>query len=177
MKTEKRIRLRAPEPEDLDVLLSIENDEKLWEVGTATGPYSGYQMKRYLAEMQNDIYIDRQLRLMIQHETAGVAGIIDLCTFDPRHSRAEVGLVVREDMRRQGVAREALEMLERHCFGLLGIHQLYAYVPRQNTPSLALFRSAGYAEVAALKDWVKTGSKFQDAVLFQKINSGNGLVE
>ena len=177
MKTEKRIRLRAPEPEDLDVLLSIENDEKLWEVGTATGPYSRYQMKRYLAEVQNDIYIDRQLRLMIQHETAGVAGIIDLCTFDPRHSRAEVGLVVREDMRRQGVAREALEMLERHCFGLLGIQQLYAYVPRQNTPSLALFRSAGYAEVAVLKDWVKTGSKFQDAVLFQKINSGNGLVE
>lgn len=166
----KRIVLRAPEPEDLEALLAVENDERLWEVGTATGPYSRFQMKRYLTDVQNDLYADRQLRLMIQHEREGVVGIIDLCYFDPRHNRAEIGLVVREDMRRKGIAHEALRRLERHCFCLLGIHQLYAYVLSDNVPSLGLFRASGYEETARLKDWVKTGSVYRDVCLFQKIN-------
>ena len=170
METDGRISLRAPEPEDLDVLLAIENDGQLWEIGTATGPYSRYQMKRYLSEVQNDIYADRQLRLMVQHETEGVVGIIDLCSFDPRNNRAEIGLVIRGDMRGQGIAREALDILEHHCFVLLGIHQLYAYVPENNSSSLRLFQSAGYERSGELKDWVKAGSGFCDVFLFQKMN-------
>ena len=89
------ISLRAPEPEDLEVMLSFENDAALWELGTATGPYSRYQMKRYIAESQNDLYADGQLRLMIVCEEQGVAGIVDVFSFDARHNRAEVGVVVR----------------------------------------------------------------------------------
>ena len=84
------ISLRAPEPEDLEVMLSFENDAALWELGTATGPYSRYQMKRYIAESQNDLYADGQLRLMIVCEGQGVAGIVDVFSFDARHNRAEV---------------------------------------------------------------------------------------
>ena len=83
------ISLRAPEPEDLEVMLSFENDAALWELGTATGPYSRYQMKRYIAESQNDLYADGQLRLMIVCEGQGVAGIVDVFSFDARHNRAE----------------------------------------------------------------------------------------
>ena len=92
------ISLRAPEPEDLEVMLSFENDAALWELGTATGPYSRYQMKRYIAESQNDLYADGQLRLMIVCEKQGVAGIVDVFSFDARHNRAEVGIVVRKDL-------------------------------------------------------------------------------
>ncbi len=166
----EQITLRAPEPEDLGVLLAIENDVRLWRVGTATGPYSRFQMKQYLSRTENDIYTDKQLRLMIQHATEGVVGIIDLCDFSPRHNRAEVGLVVREDMRGRGIAREALRCLEKHCFGLLGIHQLYAYVPADNLPSLNLFGSSGYEKTARLKDWIRTGTVYQDVCLFQKMN-------
>ncbi len=170
------VSLRAPEPEDLEVMLSFENDAALWELGTATGPYSRYQMKRYIAESQNDLYADGQLRLMIvceeqgvagivdvfsfdaRHNRAevgivyiaesqndlyadgqlrlmivceeqGVAGIVDVFSFDARHNRAEVGIVVRKDLRGQGVAQAALSLLESHCFSLLGLRQLYAYVP------------------------------------------------
>ena len=170
-----KIVLRAPEPEDLDVLLAIENDERLWPIGTATGPYSRYQMKKYLSETQNDLYADRQLRLMIQHETEGVARIIDPFNFDPRHNRAEVGLMVREDMRGHGIAREALFRIERHCFALLGLRQLYAYVPADNVPCLHLFRSSGFKEVARLEDWIRTGEEYRDVCLFQKKNPSRSV--
>lgn len=164
------VSLRAPEPEDLEVMLSFENDAALWELSTATGPYSRYQMKRYIAENQNDLYADGQLRLMIVCEEQGVAGIVDVFSFDARHNRAEVGIVVRKDLRGQGVAQAALSLLESHCFSLLGLRQLYAYVPVGNVASRKLFTSAGYTERGILEDWIRVGTSYQDVCFFQKIN-------
>ena len=56
--------LRAMEPEDLDVLYSIENDIELWSAGYTTVPYSRYILHDYIANATCDIYADRQVRLM-----------------------------------------------------------------------------------------------------------------
>lgn len=163
--------LRAPEPEDLEVMLSFENDESIWEQSSATGPYSRYQLKRFLQESQNDLFVDRQLRLMIITSEDEVAGIVDLCTFDPRHNRAEVGIVVRKEFRRQGIGRKALNLLESHSFNLLGIHQLYALVREDNAASLSLFHSCGYQQSGCLKEWYRCGVGFRNVIVFQKFNA------
>ena len=162
--------LRAPEPEDLENMLLFENDRNLWPDSNATGPYSRYQLTKYLSEVQNDVFADRQLRLMIDNKDKGVLGIIDLCTFDPRHNRAEVGIVIRQEMREKGIARRSLELLESHCFRLLGIHQLYAYVRKDNTPCMRLFLSAGYRECGCLHEWFRIGNRYHDVCLLQKFN-------
>lgn len=164
------IRLRAPELEDLDIMMFFENDENLWENGIVTGPYSRYQLKQYIEQNTNDLYADRQLRLMIEHSQAGVVGIVDLCSFDPRHSRAEIGVVVLEEYRCQGIASEALRQLEYHCFSRLGIHQLYAYVHADNEPSLHLFAALGYARTGYLPHWIYTGQGYKDVCLLQKFS-------
>lgn len=161
--------LRAPEPEDLAVMLAMENDAAAWTVGSATGYYSRYQLKRYIAENQNDIYTDRQLRLMVVHPLDGVVAMVDLCSFHPRHNRAEVGVVVRTDRRRQGVGRRALQLLEEHSFTRLGIHQLYAYIAADNVYSLSLFRLEGFAECGCLRQWLYTPVGYQDVYVYQKI--------
>lgn len=165
-----KISLRAPEPEDLSVMAAVENDESMWEVSTTTGPYSRYQLKAYLESSQNDVYADRQLRLMIEHDTDGTVGMIDLCSFDPRHNRAEVGIVVLPGYRRKGVAREALRLMEAHCFNLLGIHQLYAYVLADNTACLQLFLASGYNKSGCLTQWIRTGTVYKDVCIVQKFN-------
>lgn len=43
------IHLRAIEPEDLDVLYTIENDTKVWNVSTTNVPYSRYVLYDYVA--------------------------------------------------------------------------------------------------------------------------------
>lgn len=164
------IRLRALEPSDVDVLMRLENDEELWKNGIVTGPFSRFQLERYIAENTNDIYVDGQLRLVIEHCSGSVAGVIDLCTFDARHSRAEVGIVVLKEFRRRGIARSALSLLERHCFSLLGMHQLYAYVKTSNAACINLFHSAGFNTTGVLKDWLHTGRGYQDVCLLQKMN-------
>ena len=162
------IKLRAPEPEDLEVMLAFENDESIWEQSSATGPYSRYQLKRFLSESQNDLFVDRQLRLMVILSTGEVVGIVDLCSFDPRHNRAEIGVVIRKEYRRQGIGRQALAMLEKHSFNLLGIHQLYALVREDNTSSISLFRSCGSLQVGCLKEWYRSGMGYRNVLVFQK---------
>ena len=89
-----KVTLRAIEPEDLDLLYRIENDVKLWNVGTSNVPYSRYALHDYIAHASGDIYVDRQVRMMIQNEEGKVVGIVDIVNFDPSNRRAELGLVI-----------------------------------------------------------------------------------
>ena len=164
-------RLRAPEPEDLGVMMQFENTPSLWEVSTPTGPYSRFYLKQYIETNKNDLYEDRQLRLMIESPEKRVVGIIDLFNFDPFHSRAEVGIVIGEAHRRQGIGELAIQLLMEHSFQYLGIHQLYAYIDATNEASIRLFKKCGFEEGGYLKGWMRTGHHFRDVVVVQCINS------
>ena len=61
------IKLRAIEPEDLDLLYRIENDVRLWNVGNTNVPYSRYTLHEYVANATDDIYVDRQVRMMVEN--------------------------------------------------------------------------------------------------------------
>lgn len=163
-------RLRAPEPEDLDCMMQFENAPSLWEVSNATGPYSRFYLKQYIETNKNDVFSDRQLRLMIESPEKQVVGIIDLFNFDPFHNRAEVGVVVKEEVRQQGVGYLALELLTIHCFEYLGIRQLYATIDVTNQACRKLFLKCGFEECAYLKDWMRTGNTYRDVVMVQRLN-------
>ena len=73
------MRLRAIEPEDLDLLYQIENDQSLWKVGTTNVPYSRYTLHDYIASSSDDIYADRQVRMIVENdegETVGRPGAV-----------------------------------------------------------------------------------------------------
>ena len=161
------IRLRALEPEDLELLYRIENDDVLWRVGATNVPYSRYVLHDYIANTRSDIYADRQLRLMIESEERNVVGIIDLVNFEPRHLRAEIGVVVVADSRRQGYASAALRELCRYAQETLHLHQLYAIIDVENTAAVELFRKSGFDIENTLKNWLRMGTDYHDAVLMQ----------
>lgn len=160
------VTLRAPEPEDLEVMFRLENLTDAWHASNITGPYSRFHLKAYLENTQNDLFTDRQLRLMVMLADGQVVGEIDLFAFEPMHRRAEVGILIDPDFQRQGIGRTALSILCDYSFHYLGIHQLYAYVAVDNRPSRALFASCGFTEAALLHDWVHSaGGGFADVYL------------
>ena len=150
-----KLKLRAVEPEDLDLMYLIENDTELWPCGQASVPFSHYALKQYIAECSNDFFHDRQLRLVMNYE--------------PLHHRAEVGIVVVPEKQRQGLATETLRLLASYVSVHLGIHLLYALVPKGNKASEALFKKCGYKETATLQDWLNSPKGWQSVVVFQQI--------
>jgi len=162
----EQLTLRAMEPEDIDLLYRIENDRSLWDVGSTNVPYSRSSLRDFIINTSNDIYTDKQLRLMICVDGQAV-GIADLMNFDPRNSRAEVGIVIMKSHRRRGYALKALALMANYAAEVIHLHQLYAYVALDNQPSCQLFHKAGYHQQATLKDWLYDGSGYHDALLLQ----------
>ena len=169
--SDSRIYLRAVEPEDLDIMYAIENDPDLWDVSGISVPYSRFVLRQYIENSQSDMFADKQLRLMIVRQSDNcIIGTIDLTDFSPMHNRAAVGIGIMKDCRHEGYASVALELLVDYAFHFLHIHQLYAHVALSNTYSLKLFRKCGFVQTATLKNWVRMGETYEDAVFFQRIN-------
>lgn len=169
MTTTPEIRLRALEPEDLDLLYKIENDTKLWNVGVTNVPYSRYTLHNYIATVSNDIYVDCQVRMMVENQSGETVGIVDLVNFDPNNCRAEVGLIILNAFRRQGYGSSALTAIADYALHTLHLHQLFAYVDAKNEASLKLFRKQGYQSSSMISDWLYDGREYRDAVLMQLV--------
>ena len=175
MNTESSVNvtLRAIEPEDLDLLYQIENDQQLWHVGATNVPYSRYTLHDYIATSSDDIYADRQVRLIVEIDSQGenadheTVGICDIVRFEPQHLRAEAGIVIMKPYRQQGYALAALQQLAQYALRILHLHQLYAVVAADNAAALALFQQAGYERQGVLREWLQRGHEWVDAVLMQ----------
>lgn len=165
----QQVRLRAMEPEDLDLLYVIENDREVWSVGNTSVPYSRYVLHDYIANTVNDIYADGQVRLIVENADGEGVGIADIVNFDAHHHRAEVSLVVKREHRRKGYAAATLSEIHRYALQVLHLHQLFAVVEESNLASLNLFRQMGYNHELMLQEWLFDGTTYHNAVLLQRI--------
>lgn len=119
---EPNIRLRALELEDLDFLYQIENDDRLWELGVSNVPYSRRVLLDYITSASADIYVDNQVRLIVENEQNEQVGILDLTDFDPRHHRAELGIVIKKEF--QG--RVTRRLLCHACCNMPGMYFIFS---------------------------------------------------
>lgn len=166
------IRLRALEPEDIDILYKWENDTRIWRMSNTVAPFSRYTLRKFIENQGCDIYETKQLRMVIVSRRDGRAvGAIDLFDIDPTNRRAGVGILVYEDRDQgQGYASGALTAMIRYAFQVLGLNQLYCNVLSNNMRSLNLFKSKGFSTVGLKVEWVRSTSGWLDEYLLQLIN-------
>jgi len=171
----KNIFLRALEPEDLEFVYAIENDERIWEISNTQTPYSRFLIREYLKNARQDIYEAKQLRLAIcKQRSFQPIGLIDLFDFDPKNNRAGIGIMIRDEAdRNSGIGSETLEILIQYAFSQLNLNQLYANIDTQNSASLKLFTNFGFVEAGIKKQWNFVNGTYKDEVLFQLINNKN----
>lgn len=169
------ISLRALEPSDVDILYEWENDQNLWHVSYTQTPFSKFILEEFVNTAFNDIYTNKQLRLMIVDTNLNkTIGAIDLFEFDPQHDRCGVGIYIIEQHRKSGLAFECIELLKQYCFNNLHLKQLYVHISQFNMASLALFEKAGFENSGLKKCWRKTGiNEYEDVYFLQFINKSD----
>ncbi|MBW1297716.1 GNAT family N-acetyltransferase [Aquimarina litoralis] len=166
----EHIYLRALEPEDLDFVYIIENDERIWEMSTTQTPYSRFLIKQYLENAHQDIYDAKQLRLLISTNDGASIGLIDLFDFNPTHNRAGVGILIAEpENRGKGYGKEALSLIKKYGKTHLRLHQLYANIADDNLASIHLFEKEGFKNVGVKKEWNLINGVYKDELLYQYI--------
>ncbi|WP_299220711.1 GNAT family N-acetyltransferase [uncultured Aquimarina sp.] len=166
----EHIYLRALEPEDLDFVYLIENDERIWEMSTTQTPYSRFLIKQYLENAHQDIYEAKQLRLVICSYDEATLGLIDLFDFNPTHNRAGVGILIAEQVHRgKGYGKEALTLIKNYGKTHLRLHQLYANIAEDNLASIKLFEKEGFKKIGTKNEWNLVDGVYKDELLYQLI--------
>jgi len=170
------IKLRAPEPDDIDFLFDLENDSRLWHLSNTQSPFSRFDMEQYVLQFDKDIYTARQLRFIIEKvegKNKQTIGTIDIFDFEPKHKRAGIGITLLEDERGKGFAATALKILIRFVFEYLKMHQLYCDIEVDNLPSIKLFEKAGFVLSGVKKHWLLRGNEKIDVQFYQLIKKEN----
>lgn len=163
------IRLRPVEIEDLNVLYEWENDTDNWHTSNNLNPHSRFFLEQYILNAQNNIYEDKQLRLVILDRLNKQIGIIDLFDFDPHHRRAAVGIILAPEFRNKGFGSDALDVLIEYAGSLLNLKQLHCGVGVDNQHSIRLFEKKGFKVTGTRKSWRLHKGTWKDELFMQLI--------
>lgn len=170
MITGTKIRLRAPEPTDVDAMFRWENDSQSWVNGRTRAPMSRHALWQYVESYDADIMHAGQARfIIVETSSAEPIGCIDLYDIDTLNRRAAVGIYIEPSWRNRDMATQSLLLLADYCQQQLGLHQLWAVIASDNTPSRALFHSVGFKECGRLRSWLRQGEHYTDALLTQRL--------
>lgn len=173
MLTGEKVRLRAMEPADVDLLIQWENCTANWEVSGTIAPYSRSAMETFIKHSELTVFQTGQLRLMIESRSnTSTIGTIDLFDFDAFHRRAGVGILIAlPEQRNQGIASESLQLLKEYAFGHLGLHQLYCNILSDNSVSIKLFKAAGFTISGNQHDWIRINNTYKDLYFMQLLKT------
>lgn len=164
------LHLRAPEPNDLDVLYRWENDPTQWDNALCSAVVSRHALWNYLQNYDDDIFANGQVRFMIDVCINGVltsVGTVDLCDFCGRDRRAFVSIFIDEPFRGNRYGSLALAAIIHLAAQRYNIEQLAAIIAADNQTSLHLFSAAGFSASGVLRNWLARGKDRIDAHLLQ----------
>ena len=137
----KDIVLRPLQNSDFDFLKRIENNTDNWQFGSEKKEYSDEQLSDYIANAKTDIKVAKQYRFVIDLNSAPI-GFIDL--FDYTTNSAGVGVIIAENYRNKGFAKQALYLLSDYSFTNLNLVKLHCAITKDNLLSIKLFTSCGF---------------------------------
>ena len=137
----KKIVLRPLQESDLYFLERIENNKENWQFGSEKKQFNRKELLDYIANAKTDIKVAKQYRFVIDLNSIAI-GFIDL--FDYTADSAGIGVIISEDHRNKGFAKEALELLANYAFTTVNISKFHCVITKDNLASIKLFLSCGF---------------------------------
>jgi diamine N-acetyltransferase len=151
----KKIFLRAVLPSDVYLLYKWENDKANWEVSGTKKLFTKKEISDFIST-QKDIYLDKQLRLMICMQSSSKSedaiGCIDLFEFDETKLKAGIGILIDKKNRKNGYASEALHLLVKYSFKILYLKELFCNISEENKASMELFKKQKFKIISKKKN-------------------------
>lgn len=169
--TGNTIHLRAPEFGDIPEMYSWENDPEVWQVSHSIVPLSQFAVEQYILNYSEEIFVTRQMRLMIvlKEKREQLLGAIDLFDYNPVNRRVGIGLLITSEHRNKGYASEAISLMLNYCFETLNLHQVYCNISADNALSIKLFENNGFEHTGTKKQWIYREKHWIDELFFQHI--------
>lgn len=156
--------LRAPGPQDAELLNRWANDGDLWH--WLIGWHFPYSMASTRQWIDRPAGTDRSV-WCVEGEGVGLAGTITLDGIDWKNRSAILSMMVGDPAARgTGLALDASVALLRYAFEELGLNRIEGHVLAYNERSLGLYEGkVGFRREGVRRQAVHKGGQFHDVVV------------
>ena len=158
----KIVKLRAIEPEDLDLLRDMINDPKLERLIVGHSfPTSKLQQQNWYNKLSED---QRNLRLIIETKEDGAIGFANIVDIDWVNRTAFHGIkIAKQTNRGKGIGTDTVMAVMKYCFEELQLKRLESTIVSYNKASLKLYTErCGWQQEGTKREAVFKNGKFCD---------------
>ena len=149
------VKIREIDHEDLNFMLTIENDKSNWKYGINKSELSLEDALDYIKQSKLMILNNDNQRFVIEYNNTK-AGLIDLYDYQFQNSFAKVGIIVLKKFRGKGVGDKSLKLLLEFCKNYLNINYLESEIEKSNQSSINLFVNNNFKNISGTKYVHKT---------------------
>lgn len=154
----EKVKLRAIELSDKEVLLDIINDgETEHLLGGWSFPVSELAQEEWIRNLKPNIHI---LRCMaIDKEENRVIGTVILSDIDYKNGTAEIHIKLSTNSQGKGYGTEMIKVILKYVFEELRLHCIYAHINEYNVASQKVFERCGFEKEGVMRDRIfKSGN-------------------
>lgn len=163
----ERLILKEVNPEIINYVYTNWNDKDIMS-------YMGWQTAEELTvdrQKQQGGYTTHRIKLkgflFISKATNEVIGAAHYHTWQPTHSRAEIGYAIyKEEYKNKGYMKEGLKAMLDFGFNEMGLNRVEALIGPFNEPSLKLVQSFGFVKEGVLREHYCKNGELQDSIIF-----------
>lgn len=161
----ERIALRPPVARDAHSLQRGANDRRVARYVRLPHPYTLEHATGFIRVCATNWRQHRSVELAISHDGEAI-GIISLMQIDHLNRDAELGYWLTQPRWRQGIMREAAEVLITFAFDRLRLHRIHARTHAPNRASAALLERIGFTHEGVARKAGLVGRHWVDDHLY-----------
>ena len=167
----ERIELRRHARENYHLYAEWYGDEEVWRLTSwASAPLSRSAVEK-LFEDRELSNTDDSFAIHIRGDKEPI-GVISLMNKSEANESADLSVIVgRQDDRHRGYGTEAIDRLLRYAFEELGLDRIGLSVFEFNGEAITAYEKLGFREEGRLRQAIKRGSGFHDAILMSILKS------
>ena len=158
----KKVLLRAIEPEDMEFLRSMINDEEMeHNVIGWSFPVSKYEQQKWFeSQVQNK----NNIRFIIQTEGKSI-GLATLTNIDWKNRKACQGIkLCGYDIKQKGYGTDTVLAIMKYAFEELQLNKLFTTILEENIISRKLYKKCGWTEEGVLKESIFKNNKYNNEI-------------
>ncbi|MBA2964831.1 MULTISPECIES: UDP-4-amino-4,6-dideoxy-N-acetyl-beta-L-altrosamine N-acetyltransferase [Ramlibacter] len=161
MLTSKRIRLRAIEEQDLEIMAKWRSDPSVYEYFYEYLPISVRQQKNWYERQLSD---SSEINFIVADKANEPVGTVSIYHIDRRNRKAEWGRLIIGDpkARAGGIGAEIEALVLEYAFEHLNIHKLYCEVLVENRSVVELHKKFGFRQEGVLSEHAFKAGKYVD---------------
>ncbi len=163
----ERVRLRAPQAEDIDPLFGLFSDPDVMRYWSREPMLERNEAIVYIQSII-DGFVKRELLnwIIADRIDDSMIGTCTLYDLQPQHLRAGVGYALSPARQGSGLAREAVSLALGWAFDDLQLHRIEADIEPRNARSEKLLRALGFQAEGLLRERFCSAGEIQHSMVF-----------